>query len=70
MFNPGSPIPDELRLVEEEVFGSTHLGFAMAPRFQNSIETRELEQGMVEGGVEDVGGRNTRIEKSRDRLQQ
>ena len=56
MLDPGTPVADELGLVEKQILGPISLWFALAPCFEHGIDPGELEDGVVEGGIEDVGG--------------
>ena len=62
-------LADELRFVQEQVFQPIGLGLALTPGVDHGIDAGQLEDGVVEGRVEDVGGRNASAQQQVHRLQ-
>ena len=63
VLDPGAPVADELRLVQEQVLRSFGTGFAFAPGLDHRLDAGELEDRMVEGGIKDVGRRHAAAEQ-------
>jgi hypothetical protein len=55
MFDPGAPLTDELGFVKEQIFGPGCAGFALTPGVQDGVDPSELKNGVIKGGVKNVG---------------
>ena len=57
MFNPRPPIADQLRLVQKQILWPFRLRLPLPPRLQHCVDSGQLKQRMVKGGIENIPGR-------------
>jgi len=62
-------LADELRFVQEQVLHPLGFGLAFPPGVDHGIDASQLEDRVVEGGVDDIGSRHASAQQHVDGLQ-
>ena len=70
VLDPGLPVLRVLDLVQEDVLGVARRGLVLLPEPHQPVETDELQEWVVEGRVEDAGGRDSFGEELLDGLEE
>src|SRR6185312_16170595 len=70
MLEPGLPALGVLDLVEENVLGLLGAGLDLPPDVEDSLQADQLEQGVVEGRIQDAFGPDSAGQELLDRLEE
>ena len=69
VLDPGRPVADELRFIEQQVLRPVGARLAFAPGVDDRVDASQLQHRVVEGGVQDVGRRHAGAQQGVGHLQ-